>query len=162
MIKKLVVFTAIVSAPVVAFAADNVGGCGWGSKLMAGNQGIAPQVLAVTTNGTFGNQTFGISSGTSGCTQDGVVHSNWKTAKFIGGNMNRLAKDISVGNGETLSALSSLMNVSKEDQASFNAVLKNNFASIFTSGDVTSEVVASNIRSVLLSNETLATYAPAV
>src|SRR5690606_21045070 len=56
----------------------SVGGCGLGSKLFEGQRGVAPQVLAVTTNGTFGNQTFGISSGTLGCNQDGVVRSNWK------------------------------------------------------------------------------------
>ena len=68
--------------PVAAMAAgeNNIGSCGWGAKLFDGQQGVAPQVLGATTNGTFGNQTFAITSGTSGCTQDGAVKSNWKTA----------------------------------------------------------------------------------
>lgn len=48
---------------------NNVGSCDWGTKLFEGQSGIAPQVLAVTANGTFWNQTFGISFGASGCTQ---------------------------------------------------------------------------------------------
>ncbi|HKB84382.1 MAG TPA: DUF3015 family protein, partial [Burkholderiales bacterium] len=69
--KRIFVAIALSALPAMAFA-DNVGTCGWGSKLFDGQKGAAPQVLAVTTNGTFGNQTFGISSGTSGCTQDGT------------------------------------------------------------------------------------------
>ena len=90
---KKILLAALVSLPVTAFAAaNNVGSCGLGSKVFEGQKGIAPQVLAVTTNGTFGNQTFGITSGTLGCTQDGVVSSNWKTALFIDGNKAQLAR----------------------------------------------------------------------
>lgn len=139
-------------------SADNIGGCGWGSKLFSGQRGIAPQVLAVTTNGTSGNQTFGISSGTSGCTQDGAVNSNWKTAAYVGENMNKLALDVSRGEGESLSSLASLAGVSQEDKAHFNSTLKSNFAQIFPSADVTSEKVLSNMKSVLASDATLARY----
>ena len=107
---KKILLAALVSLPVTAFAAaNNVGSCGLGSKVFEGQNGIAPQVLAVTTNGTFGNQTFGITSGTLGCTQDGVVSSNWKTAMFIDGNKSQLARDAASGQGETLDALAALL-----------------------------------------------------
>ena len=48
-------------------------GCGLGSMAWRGQSGIAPQILAVTTNGSFGNQTFGITFGTSGCDPNGRV-----------------------------------------------------------------------------------------
>jgi hypothetical protein len=50
--KKLMAVLSLVAAlPTLAFAAtDNVGGCGVGSMIFKGQQGIAPQVLAVTTN----------------------------------------------------------------------------------------------------------------
>ena len=38
-------------------------GCGLGTTIWAGKTGIFPQILAVTTNGTSGNQTFGITTG---------------------------------------------------------------------------------------------------
>ena len=151
----LVVLTAL---PTAAFAVDNVGTCGWGSKLFAGQKGVAPQVVAVTTNGTLGNQTFGITSGTSGCTQDGVVTSNWMTAAFIDGNMNRLAVDMSRGQGESLSAMAALIGVEGSDTVAFNSAMQKNFTSIFSSSEVTSVEVAAAIKSALSADESLAQY----
>lgn len=160
MTKKLLLVSAVMLAPLSsAIAVDNIGGCGWGSKLFSGQKGIVPQVLAVTTNGTSGNQTFGITTGTSGCTQDGVVKSNWKTAMFIGNNMNKLARDMSVGNGESLDSLASLIGVSKEDRAEFNTTLQAQFSSVFSSEEIQSEDVAANIKEVLSSSATLSSYA---
>ncbi len=151
-----VLFSAVV-LPSVAFA-DNVGTCGWGSKVFNGQSGTAAQVLAVTTNGTSGNQTFGISSGTSGCTQDGVVKSTWKTAAYVGENMNRLASDMSRGEGESLTSLASLVGVESGDQSKFNSALKQNFAQIFTNSEVRSEQVLENIKNVLAADTTLTKY----
>lgn len=155
--RLLLTAAAIAFLPAVSHA-QNVGQCGWGSKLFAGQKGIVPQVLAVTTNGTSGNQTFGITSGTSGCTQDGVVKSSWKTAMFIGANMDRLARDMSAGQGETLESLASLIGVEDGDKAAFFTATKENFARIFPSKDVASEQVATSLRDVLASSETLARY----
>src|SRR6476619_7898005 len=146
--KKLLIAVAV-ALPMSAMAAgeNNIGNCGWGSKLFDGQSGIAPQVLGATTNGTFGNQTFGITSGTSGCTQDGAVKSNWKTALFIDGNKEMLARDMSVGSGETLDSLAHLMGVEAQDRAAFNRVAKENLWKIF-SADATADIVA-NFRQVL-------------
>ena len=51
---------------------NNVG-CGWGTLMFKGETGTAPQVLAITTNGTLSNNLFGISFGTAGCTKNGVI-----------------------------------------------------------------------------------------
>lgn len=148
---------ALVAVPSLAVA-DNVGQCGWGSKLMEGNEGPAPQVLAVTTNGTSGNQTFGITSGTSGCTQDGVVRSNWKTAMFIDGNMNRLARDMSAGEGESLDSLATLLGMTAGDKAVFSVVAQKNFAAIFPTASVSSRDVVSSLKTVLASDARLVKY----
>jgi hypothetical protein len=148
---------AISASP--AFAqSNNIGSCGWGSKLFAGQRGIAPQVLGATTNGTSGNQTFAITSGTSGCTQDGVVTSTWKTAAFIDGNMNRLALDMSRGEGESLDALASLLNVQPIDRVAFNATVQSSFSQIFTGSEVSSNQVAANLKGVLEQGSTLSQY----
>ncbi len=160
--KKITMIALLSIIPVSAFAVDNVGECGWGSKVFEGQRGIAPQVLAVTTNGTFGNQTFGITSGTSGCTQDGVVKSNWKTAMFIDANANKLAKDISVGGGETLETLASLIGVEKEDKQLFFQTTKENFAKIFPSSEVTSKEIQLSLREVVGQNEKLAKYSAVI
>jgi hypothetical protein len=161
--KKLITILSLVAAfPTLAIAADNVGGCGVGSMVFKGQKGVAPQVLAVTTNGSTGNQTFGITSGTLGCTQDGVVTSNMKTAMFIENNKDQLARDMSVGGGETLAALSHLLGVETQDQVAFNRLAKNNVARIFTTESVATEQVVASLREVLASNATLSRYQAAL
>ena len=161
--KKLLAVVAVAAVfPVSAMAAgeNNIGSCGWGSKLFDGQAGIAPQVLGATTNGTFGNQTFAITSGTSGCTQDGAIKSNWKTALFIDGNKEMLARDMSVGSGETLDSLAHLMGVESQDRAAFNRVAKENLWKIF-SADATADIMA-NFRQVLAADAQLARYTAAL
>lgn len=155
--RNVLTLVAALAIPAVVHA-DSVGGCGWGSKLFDGQKGIAPQVLAVTTNGSTGNQTFGISSGTSGCSQDGVVSSQWKTAAFIDANMNRLALDMSRGEGESLSSLASLVGVSAGDTAAFNGTVQKNFSQIFSSPTASSNDVAAGLKNVLAQDAALARY----
>jgi hypothetical protein len=161
--KKLMVIALLGMIPVGAMAANNnIGSCGWGSKLMDGQSGIGPQVLGATTNGTSGNQTFGITSGTSGCTQDGVVNSSWKTAMFIDGNKSKLARDMSTGSGETLESLANLIGVQEQDKAAFFRTTKDNFARIFPTADPTTDQVVASLKQVLSKNVQLEQYARAI
>jgi hypothetical protein len=163
---KLVLSTATMIAvlPMAAMAAgeNNVGSCGWGSKVFSGQRGVAPQVLAATTNGTSGNQTFGVTTGTSGCTQDGAVSSNWKTAMYIDGNKDKLAMDMSKGSGESLDSLAQLLGVKDADKAAFSRVTKENFARIFVGEQASAEQIALGLKQVLSADSTLAQYAEAV
>jgi hypothetical protein len=161
--KKLLMIVSLATVlPTLAMAADNVGGCGVGSMIFKGQKGIAPQVLAVTTNGSFGNQTFGITTGTLGCTQDGMVTSNMKTAMFIDSNKDQLARDMSVGNGETLASLSHLLGIEAKDQAAFNRLAKDNVSRIFTSESVPTGQVVTSLREVLASDANLSHYQAAL
>jgi hypothetical protein len=159
--KNILIAVALFTLPAFAFADDNIGGCGWGAKLMDGQSGVVGQSLAVTTNNTFANQTFGITSGTSGCTKDGVVKSNWKTAMFIDGNRDRLARDMSVGSGETLDSLAHLIGVREENRAAFNQVVQANVALIFPAGSTTDQSVVA-LKAVLGSDRELAQYAASI
>ena len=160
---KHIITAAALSAliPVSAFAADASGSCGVGSMLWNGKKGVAPQVLAMTTNGTF-YQSFAVTSGTSGCTQDGVVASGWKMAVYIDGNKSKLAMDMSKGSGETLDSLASLIGVSEADRVAFNRVTKENFAKIFVGEQASAEQIALGLKQVLASDSTLSKYAEAV
>ena len=160
--RKILIAVVISALPAFAFAQqNNIGSCGWGAKLFDGQSGIAPQVLAVTTNGTSGNQTFGITTGTSGCTQDGVVRSTWKTAMFIDGNKDRLARDMSIGNGETLDSLAHLIGVSEQDRVAFGRAMQANVSVIFPSGSSTADSVVA-LRQVLRSDSGLSQYATSI
>jgi hypothetical protein len=133
--------------------ANNGAGCGVGSSIFNGQRGVAPQVLAVTTNGTFMN-TVAITFGTSGCTQDGVVSSSWKISMFIDGTRVALARDAAAGQGENLDALAVVMGVKADDRAAFAAAIKSNFSTVFAN-----ENVAANLKDVLASNDRLSSYA---
>jgi hypothetical protein len=162
--KKMSLLLATLLLPIAAMAAgeNNIGSCGWGSKVFQGQRGIAPQVLGATTNGTSGNQTFAISSGTSGCTQDGAVSSTWKTAMFIDGNKEKLAQDMSKGSGESLQSLAQLIGVKDADKAAFYRATKENFAQIFSSDKASAEEIAAGLKQVLAADSSLAQYSAAV
>jgi hypothetical protein len=158
--KKLLAVSVLAAMPLAAMAAgeNNVGSCGWGTKLFDGQSGVLPQALAGITNGSTGNQTFAISTGTSGCTQDGAIRSNWKTAMFIDGNKVALQRDISIGSGEALDSLAHLLGVEAQDRVAFNGLAKDNLAKIFPSEDAATEQVVVALREVLASDARLARY----
>jgi hypothetical protein len=161
--KKFAVIASLALFPAVAIAQqNNVGSCGWGSKLFDGQSGIFPQALAGITNGTSGNQTFGVSSGTSGCTQDGTVRSTWKTAMFIDGNKERLARDMSVGEGEALDSLAHLLGVEATDRAAFSRLARDNMQRIFPSEQAGTNEILSALHKVLMSDAKLARYTVAL
>ncbi|MEM7043698.1 MAG: DUF3015 domain-containing protein [Pseudomonadota bacterium] len=133
-------------------------GCGVGTILWKGQSGVAPQILAVTTNGTSGNQTFGITSGTLGCTKDGVVSPPAEVRMLVVSQLDNLAKDVARGEGETLASLASAMKVEAEDQPLLYATLKSNFARIFPADDVSADEVLVSVQQVMAEDETLARY----
>jgi hypothetical protein len=160
--KRIIAVLSLAALGPTAAFADNVGGCGVGSKLFDGQSGAGPQVLAVTTNGSTGNQTFGISSGTLGCSQDGVVRSNWKVSMFIDGNKERLARDMSVGSGESLASLAHLLGVEAQDQPAFNRLAKDNVARIFPSDKAGTDQIIVGLRQTLASDAHMARYLAAM
>jgi hypothetical protein len=162
--KKLMVvaLAGLFSTGAMAAGENNIGSCGWGSKLFDGQRGVFPQVLATWTNGTSGNQTFAISSGTSGCTQDGLVKSNWKTAMFIDGNKTKLARDMSTGSGEALESLAKLIGIQDQHKAAFFQATKDNFSSIFATDNVTTDQVVASLKQVLASDSELAAYSKSI
>lgn len=156
--KRKVIAVAMVGALWSMSASAENTGCGLGSMLWDGQQGIFPQVLAVTTNGTSGNQTFGISTGTLGCEQDGVVRSDAQLGMYTGANLDMIARDMSVGSGESLHALADLMGVESGDREHFFSTLQSHYGDIFPSADVTAEDVISAIDATLRQDEQLSRY----
>jgi Protein of unknown function (DUF3015) len=150
--KKLLIMVAALSLAVAgsAFAAGGNTGCGLGTVIFKDtqNQTTLVQVVAVTTNGTLGNQTFGISSGTSECTQPAKVVRNERLNEFVHANLDDLARDISAGKGETLSTVAELMGVPSADRAAFNANLQAHFHQIFPTPGVEYAHVVDTIVSV--------------
>jgi hypothetical protein len=125
-------------------------GCGIGTLIMKGNEGLLFQVLAVTTNGTCGNQTFGITSGTLDCDKPARFASNERLNIYVADNMDNLAKDIARGQGEYLNTLAVLMEVPEDARTDFYLKLQNNFSQIYPSSNVSSVEVVNNIEALLM------------
>ena len=136
--KKIYLLSAV-AAGVLALSANaqayDSTGCGLGSMAWRGQSGIVPQVLAATTNGFFSTQTFGISTGTSGCDPNGRVSGGTgeMLLAFLENNMEQFALDAAAGQGETLVTVAGILNV---DEASLAGKLQSNFGVLFASNDV--------------------------
>ncbi len=131
----------------VAQSYDTNVGCGLGNMLFKeiGQDKTLFQILAVTTNGFFFNQTFGITSGTLGCAQPSMFVENEKVLRFVADNMDTLAQDIAAGNGEALSTLAELMEIPAEQRPVFFSKLQENFNGIYSSSAVESADVIEGI-----------------
>ena len=140
--KKILSLIAAIGLTTSIYANENTG-CGLGSIIIKNQNSTVLQAIAATTNGTSGNQTFGITSGTSNCDKPSNFVSNDKLNKFVSENMDELAMDISAGKGETLNTVAKLMNV--EDSKALGAKLQANFSNIYSSENVTSATVIDSI-----------------
>ncbi len=149
MVSIMLVFvcgSAFAAAKETGTAHQNVG-CGLGTILFKNNadQSILLQAFQATTNGSFGTQTFGVTSGTSECKEPTKFVSNDRINEFVVANMDNLAKDIAMGRGETLDAFADLMQVPAEQRPEFYQKLQASFSKIFTSENVVLANVVDNV-----------------
>ena len=148
--KKLAYVVSVVLVTVVlsgvGWAVDQKNtGCGLGSIVFEGQNGLVSQTFAATSNGTSGNQTFGITSGTSNCEQYTSFTYNKKLNTFVADNMDNLARDIARGQGEYLNTLAVLMEVPDTQKGVFRSHMQAHFSDIYTSDKVTHSEVVRNI-----------------
>ena len=143
--KKVLLTAALTLICASAAYADHNTGCGLGSLLWAGKaDSTVSQSLQATTNGTFGNQTFGITTGTLGCNTPAKFVKSEELNRFVKSNMDSLATDIARGHGENLDAFAELLQVPVEKRTEFAAKLQGNFAKVFTSDQVVLAEVIDN------------------
>jgi hypothetical protein len=140
--------TVAFAGAALAVDRSNVG-CGIGSMLFKDQDGVLSHAFAATTNGTFGNQTFGITSGTLECARPASFTSNEKLQTFVSDNMDNLAMDISKGSGEYLTTLAVLMDTPVQARPELYRKLQTNFSAIYSSEAVTSVDVLSNIEKIV-------------
>jgi hypothetical protein len=91
--------------------------------------------MMATTNGTFGSQTFGISFGTSGCTNDGQVIAARKPEMFIASTFESLSEDMARGQGEHLASLATMMGVPVEHQPAFFSLAQDRYRTLMERGE---------------------------
>jgi len=145
--KKILLSTAatILLATSAMATVNNQTGCGLGSQLIKDDSSAVMLSLQATSNGTSGNQTFGITSGTSGCEKTKFVM-NETTQRFVASNMDQLSKEIAMGHGEAVQTLAELLEV--ENKSAFIATLQKNYNSIYTSSNVKMSNVLDNVSAI--------------
>jgi len=126
-------------------------GCGLGLIVFGAQPGMV-QILAATTNGTFGTQTFGITSGTSNCgnTAAGPIAAR----SFIETNREAFAKDVSRGSGETIDNLATLSGCA--DSKAVARTLQRSFKQIFPTAKASNTEVSAAADDALKSDKQLA------
>ena len=113
-------------------------GCGLGSMFIGDGPGFA-QVFAVTTNGTSGSQSFGISSGTSNCdASTGLVLAGKEQEVFVAHNFDTLTREMAAGTGEALTTFSGLLGCPLDKEREFGTFTQKNYQAIFTSNTTNS------------------------
>ncbi|MGI9292008.1 MAG: DUF3015 domain-containing protein [Gammaproteobacteria bacterium] len=157
--KKFLVAVALSVCSTSVFAqAAGGNGCGWGQLLFDGQSGAASHILGMTTNGTSGNNTFGVTTGTNGCSASGTIKYGGKSMVAVGNHMDEFSEDVARGDGEVLTAVAVTLEIAPEDRAYFKATMRDNFDRIFTGEDVTQEDVLANMWQVLGEDEVLNQY----
>ncbi|MFA6583038.1 MAG: DUF3015 family protein [Elusimicrobiaceae bacterium] len=132
--KKIIALSALVFSGSAVFAAGyGSAGCGLGSLVFKNNN--MTQILAATTNGTFGSQTFGITFGTSECNSEGMIKISMARESFIESNYKDLARNVANGNGEYVNNLAKLYGYDSANSKAFVSLLQKNYKTIFAAND---------------------------
>jgi hypothetical protein len=138
---------------------DNGPGCGLGKLAWSdysGQKQIGPQVLMATTNGTFGSQTFGISTGTSGCTNDGKIFTAEKVNVFAAINFDNLSQEMAQGQGEHLTSLAILMGIPVDQHPVFFAMTQEKYTTFVQAGETSPKAVVKAIHDAMVDHPVLA------
>ncbi|MBX2837915.1 MAG: DUF3015 domain-containing protein [Gammaproteobacteria bacterium] len=140
--------------------ADAPGGpnCGWGNMLLEGKTGLVNHMLALTTNGTSGNATFGMTFGTNGCSVEGPLTYGGESMVWFNGILDEYSTDVALGHGEALNAVAVMIGVAPEDRTHFNAVMHENFEQLFPSTDTTGQEVLDTMVAVMSEDQLLNKY----
>lgn len=156
---SLWLFVAVMGLAASARAANHTAaGCGLGTMIFDAKKTKAALILAATTNGSFGNQTFGISSETLGCTSDGVVKADKKLDVYAEVNMRRLSREMAQGRGETLEGLAALMGC--RDAATKQAFFKlaqARYERILPNADTDASAMLGNLKAEMAQDQVLRT-----
>ncbi|MDH5718635.1 MAG: DUF3015 domain-containing protein [Spirochaetia bacterium] len=162
--KKIIMFssmavlaTALVLAPAKTEAKSyGMGGCGVGAIVIGSQPGMI-QLVASAINWYFGGlQTSAITSGTSHCTDDGVIKAELEQRVFMAHNIDSLKLEAAKGEGEKINSLAYLMGCSIESMNDFGTLAKEKYNDIFNGEEKESEWVLYRLKEAVAADNKLA------
>ena len=109
--------------------------CAVGGFVVNKRTGIIEQLLAFTTNATFFITYAGaITTGTSGCSNSGIIKHELEQEIFVTANYDALSGDLAQGQGPQVAALSALLGCRATLSAEFARVAQSRFDRLVTGG----------------------------
>jgi len=138
-----------------AFAKNyGAAGCGLGSVVM-GKDGN--QILASTTNGVSGNQTFGMTTGSLNCVPSGgKAAAIQQQEEFFAYNFQTLSKEIARGTGSSVTAFAGTLGCDASVQDAVGDTLRGSHDVIFSAPGAGAALATA--RNVLLTDAQLASF----
>ncbi len=157
----LCLHVATAAAQSIAASGGNIGGygmagCGLGALLFGTDNSKGMQVLAGTTNGSFGSQTFGISSGTSNCTTAGVVKAEKEQAAFVEVNFQDLKRNMAAGGGEFLTSFGTLLGCTDTAKVELAKLTQDKYETIVPASDTSPMQLLTSVKGQIKSTPSLA------
>lgn len=155
MMKRILSALVVVAAlgPAARAAGGHLdAGCGLGSMIFKEDKPVH-QILAATTNSTFGNQTFGITTGTLGCTSGGLIKASNEREVFTATNFRALEREFAAGKGAYSASLAA-MSGCKAD--AFQAFAKSRYDRILPSAATSPAELLMNLDREISSDPSMA------
>jgi hypothetical protein len=150
--RNIVLLMAVLAMPVLAQAGNyGMAGCGLGAIVIGNKPGMI-QIVAATTNVTFGSQTFGITSGTSECT-DGDIISSVDQKSFLKTNRAMVMRDAAIGRGEYIATFATLLGCDAWVQPQFFQIVQQNHKELFASPS--DDEVLARVKQAVTQDQTL-------
>ena len=152
--RKLWIVAALTVIGTAAQAAgQNDAGCGLGSMLFK-EQKPVHQILAATTNGCFGNQTFGITTGSLGCTSGGLITVSKEREVFVATNLRAIERELAAGKGQYAVSLASLSGCGSKSEE-FLSLSKARYENLFSSPSIGAAEFLKNLDKEIAADATL-------
>jgi len=153
--KMICVSVALASVIVLAlggtsFAAWGDGpGCGLGKVVFEKEpKSILLQHLGSTLN--VPSQPFAISTGISGCTNNGMIVKEQQTTMFASLNFENLSREMAQGHGEHLASLAILMGIPSERQSEFFSLAQAQYLSLIQDGETSPKDMLTALQSAMV------------
>ncbi len=143
--------------PAGAALADNDVGCGVGTEVWKGQTGLGPKLLASSTNGlTF--QSVSVTFGLINCNGQDTVTADAELRRFAAVNLDRIAREMATGGGESVDALAFLMGVPAQGRVAFASLAQGHFSELFASDHARAADMLDALGRLMAEDPQLATY----
>ena len=159
--KAIILSILLLLTTVSAALADNDVGCGVGTQVFEGQEGLLPHLGASFTNGlTF--QSVSITFGLINCDGRDAVTSasndDLRLRHYASVNFDQLAIAMAEGQGESLDVFAGLVGVADADRAHFEAFTQQHFGELYSHDAVTVGEMLDSLDRLMAEDARLSAY----